>query len=217
MKRMIVALLLGAAGFPAAAANFDYSHLDLAYIRASNDFTTGNGNGYELEGSWSIAGTGFFLEGGYQHQRFGNTPPFLIGITLTPEIYRFGGGYHFALGGNLDLVTHADYLHGKTTAQVSSALIINLEHGFLFGAGLRDKLTDDLELDASLDHDNAAFRQSGVYPIISVLNYRQDGSENVLSVAARYRVTASLDAGLEYRFSSLQGIREWLLSARWGF
>jgi hypothetical protein len=224
--KSFIAILLCTLSLPATAADLDYTYLDIAYVRASNDFTNSVGNGYQLGGSWSLGGSGFSLEGGYQHQRFGSTN-ISISLVLTPENYRFGGGYHIVLGKSVDFVAHVDYMNAKTTSELdgvfSSGPIIfsQSDHGYLIGAGVRARLSDDFELDAGLGHDNTGFHEttsgSGCGPFGCVIEWRQNGSENVLSGAVRFRVHGPMVLGVEYRHSSLQDGNEWLMSARWEF
>lgn len=226
MKGIFATLALGLLPVAACAADLDYSYLDLAYIRASNDFTNGVGNGYQVDGSWDIGSSGFSLEGGYQHERFGSIG-FALSQTLTPENYRFGGGYHIAMGKSVDLVAHVDYLSTKTTNELDHFLSIGplvtseSDHGYLVGAGVRAQLSDGFELDFGVEHDDTGFRETQTGPgcglIACIQEWRQDGPENVVSGAARFQVYGPVLLGVEYRHSSLRDGNAWLLSARWDF
>ena len=223
MKTMIVALLLTSACLPAAAANFDYSYLDLAYSGTHDDISTANANGYGVDGSWALGASGFTLETSYEHRSFGSLHIY-PGATLTPESWNLGAGYHFALGNSLDFIAHADYSSAKTGFSVGSFRDSQKNNGYVFGVGVREELSDDFDLDEWLEHDDTGFNQFGPYTTscgtgtcVLLLNWQQNGSENVVSAAARYLVTGALGVGLEYRHSSLEGANEWLLSARWNF
>ncbi|HEY3646278.1 MAG TPA: outer membrane beta-barrel protein [Gammaproteobacteria bacterium] len=226
MKNLIALCLLATVSAGAGATDLDYSYLDLSYIRASNDFSGSTGNGYQLDGSWSLGSSGFYLEGGYQHERFGSGLP--LPLTLTPENYRLGGGYHLALSKSVDFMAHADYVSAKTTAELDGLLALGpiitsqSDHGYRIGAGIRAQLAESFELDAGLDHDNVGFRETGRGPgcgflFVCVVRWRQDGPENVLSGALRFRIQGPLVLGLEYRHSSLNNGNDWTLSARWDF
>ena len=227
MKTSFLILLLLAATQAAAAAAPDYSHLDLAYSSEKrSDLPLGTAGGYQLAGSYGFD-NGLFLEAAYKHNRFefqlANLPGSAYTITLQPEQYQVGGGYHYALNPGLDLVSHLDYADARTRFELGSISNTESYHGYLLGVGLRDQVTDTLELAAFVDHDNTAFIQygpgsCGARPnCVPNVTWKQDGSETVLSVAGHYRFTEAFGLGLEYRHSSLQGGREWLLSGRWNF
>lgn len=228
MKKSLAALALAALlPVTASAADLNYTYLGVAYIRASNDLTDSVGNGFRLDGSWDAGTSGFSLEGGYQHERFGGVG-FPIPIVLTPESYHIGGGYHFSLAKSVDLVTHADYLSAKTTTEIDGFTFYGpvefsqSDHGYRIGAGIRAQLADYLELDAGLDHDDVGFRRDGLSLGCGVLfgcvvAWRQDGPENLISGAVRLRVYGPLVLGLEYSHSSVHNGNDWSVSARWAF
>jgi len=223
MRSILTGILLCAVSLSAAASEFDYSHLDLAYTHTQYDFTSGSGNGYEIAGSWELGQNGFVLEAAYRHARFGDITGFPF-VMLKPVSYRAGAAYHMPAGEFLDFVAHADYVSAKTTLDPGSPVISQSSTGYVLGVGLRGKVSDAFELDAAVDHGNTGFMRHGngtcnpVSPFCaSAVNWQQDGVETVLSLAGRYHFTHALGLGLEYRHSSLQGGQEWLLSGRWKF
>ena len=224
MKTLFIAVLC-IVSLPAAAADFDYSYLDLAYSKLSNDFVTSGGNGYQLDGSWGLGSSGFALEAAYKHNQFGNRS--FPGTTFKLQDVRFGAAYHASLSSNLDFVTHADYVSAKTTlddalvtVHGSPYVIDQSDSGYLVGVGLRVRVLDALELDAFVDHDDTGFNQHRLGNCgfgCGLVEERQDDPETVLSLAARYRFAGAFDVGFEYRHSSLLNGSERLASVRWNF
>lgn len=218
----IHATLLAAVLLPmaASAADFDYSYADLAYSRAHSSSVFGwydTGIGYRLDGSFGFA-QHWFVEAAYQHDSFDFDGPVLFSSNprLEPERKTLGAGFHTALADRLDIVGHADYVDATTKFDLAPYSDDLNDHGYLVGVGLRFQATPALELDAGLDYDDVAYGQEPTCGELYCANVRQDGKENVLSAAARYRF-GMFGLGLEYRHSDFQEWRDWLLSLRVNF
>ena len=232
MKKHLAALAL-AALLPAcaSAADLDYRYLDVAFSRGYSNFGTDTtfgppvvgGQGYLLDGSFGI-GEHWFVEASYRrnrfHQEFRSAPV----VVVTPKSLRVGGGFHWAISDRADFVTHLDLGKARTDTEVVDFPVASQhedDHGYVAGVGLRVRATDSLEMDLGLDHDNLGFGEQFVTDCrfgacFLLLQDRQEGAENVVSTALRYRF-GMWGAGLEYRSSSFQDWRELLLSVRVNF
>lgn len=225
----VFAMLLVAASLPvtASAADLDYTYADAAFSKANSEIEDGffpfaGGQGYLLDGSFGL-NQHWFLEGSYQrhnfHERVGGFPTG-FDFTATPKNLRLGGGFHTPVSDRVDFIAHLDYASAKT--EMAPGLIPNVDdHGYVAGVGLRVQMTDALELDTGLDHDNVGFGEQIVSNRsciggCTVVELGQGGAENVLATALRYRF-GMWGAGLEYRSSSYQGWREWVVSIRANF
>lgn len=227
MNTRVITLLFVAACLPVAAGadSFDYNYLGLAYVHANTEFTAGAGNGYRLDGSWSIGGNGFSLEGGYRYQRFDRISLDPVGGALEAQNIRLGIGYHRSLGNTVDFVAHANYVRARTSndQQILYSSITNNQtnNAYVFGVGIRGHVSENFELYAGVDHDDAGLRQyhksCTPYGCNFDFGYLQDTSENVVAAGARYRFSRSFGLALGYEHSELENRKEWLLSARWNF
>ena len=236
---LVAALLLPAA---AQAADIGYTYVDAAYSsqqKSAGEKVFGglyfgsldHGTGYQFSGSYGF-GNGWFLEGAYRRARYDFSSPTGDDTRLFPKSTRVGGGYHFALVEGLDLVLHADYVGASTRLDSSmsphyphrpfSSSATN--HGHLVGVGLRFQPTGPLEFGGFVDQDNTGFVQTNDVICAGMASvckdgslWRQNGSETVASLTARYHFTADFSLGLGAAYSTLQDWHEWSVSARWNF
>lgn len=216
-----LATLLFLACGSACAADLDYSFLDLAYSKQSHDQLSG-GSGYQLIGSYAL-GDRFFLDAMYKHNGF--DPEFTS--PLSPHFSNhsdwLGGGYHQGLSASSDLVARIMYGRGYSETEFDSISIYRAsKSGYDVGIGVRGRPTGSLELEAFLDHDDLGIFYGEVstcpyFYCLPVTEDVPDGSENSASVEARYYFIPAFSLGAEYRHSSLQSAKEWLVSGRWSF
>lgn len=234
MKKRLAALALAVLlPVAASAADLDYRYVDVAFSRAYTDSgvyafqsVLVGGQGYLLDGSFGI-GEHWFVEGAYQKNRFHSQ--FYSGSSIETVIdsksLRLGGGFHTAISDHADFVAHLDLGRANTDEELPGLTAGNLphsvDHGYVAGVALRVRPTDSLELDLGLDHDTLGFGTQLVSQCTSFGCYvqpqeHQDGSENVVSTALRYRF-GMMGVGLEYRSSNFQAWRETLVSLRFNF
>jgi hypothetical protein len=234
MKTSLAALALAALlPMTASAADFSYDYAEAAYSKTDTDITDGpvafpGGQGLLLDGSYGF-GEHWFAEGAYQSSSFHQTlvfpkrfKPHSSDVTLTLQELRLGGGFHAGLTEGLDLVAHLDCARGRSkfTAEQLGGSQARNDGGYLAGLSLRYQAAQGLELDAGLDRDDLGLDndvvtecRSGCVPVNEP---RQSSTENVLWAAAHYDFGPVI-GGIEYRHSSLQGLRELLVSLRMGF
>jgi len=169
VNAMVGTLLLAAVPLAAQAEEMSYSYFDLAY--AETDLDGGpTGDGFAGRGSIGF-GENFFGFADYLNQDFG---------PIDVDVWSVGLGGHLGIAENVDLVGRFGYLQAEASAGGLSAD----EDGYVAAAGLRGRVSDQLELEGNV-----------IYRDLSGSGYSGD---TAIAVGGRYYFTPALAVGAEY-------------------
>ena len=202
IKRVLTILAFASCLLPlaaeAAAPDYDYLQFSYASINDPSGSGISSDHGYGLSGSYDFTGN-WFVGAGYSHE----TADGPLGTSLTGNLYDLGIGYHYPLNSNWDLVPSLTYLSSKVEASAPGAgtFFSETDTGWDEGLGMRGMVTEQLELDAGLDHSSAG------------------SSSNSVSVAALYNFTHSIAAGVGYASARANGqdTSSWQVAFRYYF
>jgi hypothetical protein len=146
--KMNVTKLLGAAAIFAlplaasAAENFSYRYVDVArYVDAEidSDFVDVDGDGIQLRGSLPVY-QNFFALAEYE------TLDLDGGVDTTR--FLIGGGGHWPLGTNLDLIVRG----GFVSYEVDAGRFDDDDTGLFVGARIRTEVAPKIEVEAGVEH-----------------------------------------------------------------
>lgn len=137
----LLATLAAALPFASHAETMDYSYVELGYIdtEIDNDAFDVDGDGFALRGSLAVHER-FFVFAGYEDLGFER------GIDTTT--LQVGGGAHWPLKNNLDIVARAAILK----SEVEFGPADEDDNGFLLGARLRTVLAPQFEVEGGIEH-----------------------------------------------------------------
>ena len=162
-----------AAGFGHSTAGFGYS-----YVEGGVNHYTADGVTYSVEANGSLAvGSNIHLLGGIQKTKLDSCCSDIDPITQ----YEVGAGVHGSITQTTDLVLDASFVRMSAESNWGSS---GSSNGYTTSAGIRSKLMDQLEGDASISY-------SGLIG--------EDYSEVGYEVGGRYYLLDNISAGAHYR------------------
>ena len=205
MKTQRILVLLGILGTAVAssAARADaprYDFADVFYQSINDPASTGltSDHAFGLDGSYAFTDQ-FIGFAAYSHESadfnmFGSG-------TVSGNGYSVGVGYRFPLNSNVDLVPNLSYISTNASANVGGFSSSTSDTGYDVGLQLRAMVTDQFELDGSVDHSSPG------------------SSTNSVSVGALYNFTPVFAVGVGYGLSTTnaQNTNGWTLALRYYF
>lgn len=175
------------AGQAVAAEGFDYSYVEIGYVKSEIDDLDIDGDGFGLRGSYEFT-ENFHAFAAYADQDF----DFDVGATT----FELGGGFAWPVNPNLDLVGTLSYIK----AEIDVPFIGDFDDdGFAVGAGVRARVIDALELTGGLKY----------------ASFDEGGDDTTFGAGARYFFTKMFAAGVDVDFDD-DGTT-WILGARLSF
>lgn len=178
---------LSIAGPAMAESGFDYSYVELGYVKSEIDDLDVDGDGLGLRGSYEFT-ENVHAFAAYSDQDF----DFDVGATT----FELGAGYAWPVNPNMDLVGTLAYIK----AEIDVPFFGDVDDGgFAVGAGVRARVIESLELTGGLKY----------------MNFDEFGSDTTLGAGARYFFTNMFAAGVDLDFDD-DGTT-WMLVARLSF
>lgn len=175
------------AGPAMAEGGFDYSYVELGYVKSEIDDLDIDGDGLGLRGSYEFT-ENFHAFAAYADQDF----DFDVSAT-TLEV---GAGLAWPVNPNMDIVGTVSYIKGEIEIPSFGEFE---DDGFALGVGLRARVVEKLELTGGLKH--ASFDESG--------------NDTTFGAGARYFFTNMFAAGVDLDFDD-DGTT-WMLGGRLSF
>ena len=182
MLRSLLVLLLLAFSAAANAEDFDYNYFSLSYGNVEFDDINVDGDGFGLAGSYVI-NEDFHVFAGYEAAGLD------FGIDATT--LGAGMGWHTGLSPVVDLVASVSYQYVELDAPGGGNAD---DSGLGLGVGLRFAASDNVELNAGINHvdlsdsgDNTGFALGGLYDFTDAFslgfggNWSDDSSAYTLS------------------------------------
>ncbi len=182
-----IAALSMASSAMAADSGFDYSYVELGYVKTEIDDLDVDGDGFELRGSLELTDK-FHVFAAYADQDFD--------FDVTGKSYEIGAGLAWPMQPNLDLVGTLSYVKVELEVPFFGDLD---DDGIALGAGVRGRVIDALELSGGLKY----------------VSFDDSGDDTTLFAGARYFFTRTFAAGLDVDFDD-EGTT-WMLGARLSF
>ena len=126
-----------------SSAEFVYTNIQASFVdvELSSGFASLNGDGYRFEGSIDL-NEKFFLQGELEEQSFDFG---IDGSTL-----EVGVGYHHSFSSTFDFVGTASFVQADVDVRGFGAD----DDGIQLGGGVRTRMTDAFEVEASLQYRN---------------------------------------------------------------
>ena len=207
MNKIIILAVALVVPMAANAAAPSYSYLDISYSKQSTQIASG-GKGYQLDGSYAVTNN-IFIGAAYGHNSFDSGP--VLGGLFTQDLI-IGGGMHMPVTDAVDVVGRLAYASDYAKQGPASFLGVpfsssDTKSGYTLGVGIRAMLMDQLELNAFLDHDDAAL----------ISHDHANSTETAASVGALYSLTSQFGLGASYSHSNRDSANTWMLSGRWYF
>ena len=190
----LLAALGGVAG-PAMAApvpamaeeGFNYSYLELGYVKSELDDYNVNGDGFALRGSYEFT-KNVHAFAGYSDLGYD------FGVDATTM--ELGAGYAWPVSSNMDLIGSASYLHAEVSAPgVGSAD----DSGLGLGVGVRGRVYNVVELTGGLQY----------------VDFDKSGNDTTFTAGGRYYFTNRFAAGVDADFDD--NGTTWMLGGRFSF
>lgn len=178
---------LSIAGTAMAQDGFDYSYVEIGYVKSEIDDLDIDGDGLGLRASYEFT-ENFHAFAAYSDQDF----DFDVGA----KTWEVGAGLAWPVNPNLDIVGTVSYVKGE----IDVPFVGDFEDdGFALGAGLRGRVIEKLELTGGLKY----------------VNLDESGSDTTVAAGARYFFTNMFAAGVDVDFDD-DGTT-WMLGARLSF
>jgi Outer membrane protein beta-barrel domain len=178
---------LGMTGPAIAEDGFDYSYLELGYVKSEIDDFNVDGDGLGVFGSYEFT-QNFHAFAGYSDQDFD--------FDLSASTFELGAGYAWPVNPNMDLVGTFSYI--TTEIDVPGFGSFD-DDGFALGAKVRARVANALELTGGLKY----------------VDYDEVGNDTTFGVGARYFFTKMFAAGVDVDFDD-DGTT-WMLGGRLSF
>jgi hypothetical protein len=158
----IVAALAAAPGI--VLADMNYTNLEVNYLDLEvGDGADINGDGFEFGGSWELNDQ-FHLFGSWQEQS--------LDFGIDGRTMEFGGGWNHGFTDTLDFVGTLSYVDAELEDDFNTVS----DDGLALGGGIRSRLGDSFEVDASLKY----------------VDFDESGSDTGLSLGGRYYFNDSM-------------------------
>jgi hypothetical protein len=178
---------LSIAGPAMAEDGFDYSYVELGYVKSELDDFDVDGDGLGVRGSYEFT-QNFHAFAAYSDQDF----DFDVGATT----FEIGAGLAWPINPNMDVVGTLSYLQAEVDVPFFGSVE---DDGFALGAGLRARAIERLELTGGLKY----------------VSFDEGGDDTSLSAGGRYFFTKMFAAGVDVDFDD-DGTT-WMLAARMSF
>lgn len=178
---------LSLAGPAMAEDGFDYSYVELGYVKSEIDDLNVDGDGLGLRGSYEFT-ENFHAFAAHADQDFD--------FDVSATTFELGAGLAWPVNPNMDLVGTLSYI--KTEIDVPFFGDLD-DDGFAVGAGLRARVIEALELTGGLKY----------------ASYDEVGDDTTFGAGARYFFTQMFAAGVDVDFDD-DGTA-WMLGARMSF
>jgi hypothetical protein len=178
---------LSIAGPAMAEDGFDYSYVELDYVKSEIDDLDVDGKGLGLRGSYEFS-ENFHAFAAYASQNYD--------FDVTGATLEVGAGLAWPVNPNMDLVGTLSYIKAEIDVPFFGDLD---DDGFAVGAGLRARVVEALELTGGLKY----------------ASYEEVGDDTTFGAGARYFFTKKFAAGVDVDFDD-DGTT-WMLGARLSF
>lgn len=174
--RVLVGAVAGTLLVPSIGlADFIYTGVEVSFldVEFDNGVVALDGDGYRFGGTYALNNQ-YFLVGEFEERSFD------LGIDGSTR--EFGVGFHRPFGNTLDFIGTASFVQEEIKL-VGVGVAID-EDGFALGGGIRARLSDDFEVDASLQY----------------VDLDQSGSHTGFKLRGRYYFTDRFAFSLETEF-----------------
>ena len=188
-KGLFLGLLaaLGVAGPAMAEEGFNYSYVELGYVKSDLDDYNVDGDGFGLRGSYEFT-KNIHAFAAYSDQDFD--------FNVNATTLELGAGYAWPVNPNMDLVGTASYVHAEVDAPGFGSVD---DSGLGLGFGVRARVVDVVELTGGLRY----------------VDFDNSGSNTSFTAGGRYFFTNNLAAGLDVE--SDDNGTTWMLGGRFSF
>ena len=173
MKRTALFVAIAAVFAPGLVlADMNYTNFEVSMIDVENDSFNVDGDGFALEGSYEL-NERFHLFGEWQDQS--------LDFGLDGRSLELGGGYTHSFSDKLDFVGTLSYVD----AEVKLGSLTADDDGLGIGGGIRSRIAESVELDASLQ----------------LVDFDESGSDTGYSVGGRYYFNDDMAIGASVDFT----------------
>ncbi len=172
--RVLVGAVAGTLLVPSIGlADFIYTGVEVSFLDVEFDdgVVALDGDGYRFGGTYALNNQ-YFLVGELEEQSFD--------LGIDGSTAEFGVGIHRSFSGTLDFIGTASFVQ----QEIGLAGVSIDEDGFALGGGIRARLSDDFEVDASLQY----------------VDFDQSGSDTRMKLRGRYYFTDRFAFSLETEF-----------------
>ena len=168
-SNLLLPLLVAAAVHSATAQAdaLDYSFVGLQYVSAEIDEVDIDGDGYGVEGSFSLNDN---------YHIFASYGDLDYDYDVSSTSYDFGLGYSRALTRDMDLVATVSYVSAEVKQETLGSYD---DDGYGLGLGIRAMVSEKFELSGGLNY----------------IDLSDSGSDTVVSVGAGFDVTRNIQVG----------------------
>jgi hypothetical protein len=178
---------LSIAGPAMAEDGFDYSYVELGYVKSEIDDFDVDGDGLGVRGSYEFT-QNFHAFASYADQDYD--------FDLSATTFELGAGYAWPVNPNFDVVGTLSYIQTEVDVPTFGTFE---DDGFAAGAGVRARVVEALELTGGLKY----------------VSYDEVGSDTTFGAGARYFFTKMFAAGVDVDFDD-DGTT-WMLGGRMSF
>jgi hypothetical protein len=178
---------LSVAGPAMAEEGFNYSYVDLGYVKSELDDYNVEGDGFGLRGSYEFT-KNVHAFAGYTDQEYD------FGVNATTM--ELGAGYAWPVNSNMDLIGSASYVHAEVKAPGFGSAD---DSGLGLGVGVRGRVVNALELTGGLQY----------------VDFDKSGNDTTFTAGGRYYFTNRFAAGLDMAFDDAG--TTWMLGGRFSF
>jgi hypothetical protein len=173
MKRTALFAAIAAAFAPGLVlADMNYTNFEVSMIDVENDSVNVDGDGFALEGSYELNDR-FHLFGEWQDQS--------LDFGIDGRSLELGGGYTHSFSDKLDFVGTLSYVDAEV--KVMNATFD--DDGLAVGGGIRSRVAESIELDASL----------------MLVDFDESGSDTGYSFGGRYYLNDTMAVGASADFN----------------
>ena len=152
---------LSVAGPAMAEEGFNYSYVDLGYVKSELDDYNVEGDGFGLRGSYEFTNN-VHAFAGYTDQEYD------FGVNATTM--ELGAGYAWPVNSNMDLIGSASYVHAEVKAPGFGSAD---DSGLGLGVGVRGRVVNALELTGGLQY----------------VDFDKSGNDTTFTAGGRYYFT----------------------------
>lgn len=188
-KKVFLGLVaaLGIASPAMAEDGFDYSYVELGYVKSELDDFDVDGDGFGLRGSYEFT-QNIHAFAAYSDQEFD--------FDVNATTLELGAGYAWPLNSNMDLIGTVSYVQAEIDVPGLGSVD---DDGLGIGAGVRARVIEVLELTGGLRY----------------VSFDEAGGDTSLTAGARYFFTKMFSAGVDLAFDD-DGTT-WMLGGRFSF
>ncbi|MET0983967.1 MAG: outer membrane beta-barrel protein [Steroidobacteraceae bacterium] len=187
-KSLFLGLLaLSIAGPAMAEDGFDYSYVELGYVKSELDDFDVDGDGFGLRGSYEFT-QNIHAFAAYSDQEFD--------FDVNATTLELGAGYAWPVNSDMDLIGTVSYLQAEIDVPGFGSVD---DDGLGLGVGVRARVVEVVELTGGVQY----------------VNFDDAGSDTSLTAGARYFFTNMFAAGIDLAFDD-DGTT-WMLGGRFSF